>query len=189
MSLLRVLGTSVAVFALVGTAACSASSEDPKGPEAAENTGGYEQDLRGVKKCGGLTGQFCTGNLTCVDDPIDTCDPNNGGVDCVGMCINVTKAAPCGGVAGIQCGDGYRCVDDPTDECVPGRAVDCSGICVKAACDAKLASTVTCNDGWTFDPTKCACKQLDLACAALRCASGFHCEANEAGPLCVVNAY
>jgi hypothetical protein len=51
------------------------------------------------------------------------------------------------------------------------------------------ALTVTCNDGWTFDQTKCACTQLKLGCATLRCASGFHCEDIEAGPLCVANAY
>lgn len=189
MTSVRRLGASFAFLAAFGSAACGAPAEDPSPPDEGATLGGNEQDLRGVKKCGGLTGQTCSGNLTCVDDPIDTCDPNHGGADCVGLCINVAKAAPCGGVAGLQCSDGYRCVDDPTDACVPGRAVDCPGICVKAVCDPKLALTVTCNDGWTFDTTKCACTQLALSCVTLRCASGFHCEANEAGPLCVANPY
>jgi hypothetical protein len=36
--------------------------------------------------CGGFTGAGCPGLGTCVDDPSDTCDPNQGGADCPGLC-------------------------------------------------------------------------------------------------------
>lgn len=36
--------------------------------------------------CGGIAGIPCPGSGTCVDDPKDDCDPNNGGADCGGIC-------------------------------------------------------------------------------------------------------
>ncbi|GEM_PF-2231368 len=35
--------------------------------------------------CGGFAGIQCVVG-TCVDDPSDTCDPKNGGADCIGLC-------------------------------------------------------------------------------------------------------
>lgn len=37
--------------------------------------------------CGGIAGIRCPDNQTCVDDPGDTCDPEQGGADCAGICI------------------------------------------------------------------------------------------------------
>ncbi len=40
-----------------------------------------------VQFCGGFAGIQChDGNQSCVDDPNDDCDPNNGGRDCGGIC-------------------------------------------------------------------------------------------------------
>lgn len=36
--------------------------------------------------CGGITGKQCPINQVCVDDPTDTCDPKQGGADCIGIC-------------------------------------------------------------------------------------------------------
>jgi len=36
--------------------------------------------------CGGIAGIPCPGAGKCVDDPSDSCDPNNGGADCGGIC-------------------------------------------------------------------------------------------------------
>ncbi|SJM92531.1 hypothetical protein [Crenothrix polyspora] len=36
--------------------------------------------------CGGIAGLACPTNQVCVDDPNDTCNPNNGGADCSGIC-------------------------------------------------------------------------------------------------------
>ena len=38
------------------------------------------------QSCGGIRGLACGVGETCVDDPRDTCDPNNGGADCGGLC-------------------------------------------------------------------------------------------------------
>lgn len=36
--------------------------------------------------CGGIAGIPCPGAGTCVDDPSDECDPQQGGADCGGLC-------------------------------------------------------------------------------------------------------
>lgn len=79
------------------------------------------------QSCGGFAGTPCPSGLVCVDDPSDSCDPNNGGRDCAGIC----QYQSCGGFAGTACPSGFTCVDDPRDTCNPatgGR--DCIGICV-----------------------------------------------------------
>ena len=78
------------------------------------------------QSCGGFAGTPCPTGQVCVDDPSDSCDPNNGGRDCIGIC----KYRSCGGFAGTACPTGYTCVDDPTDSCDPAHGGrDCIGIC------------------------------------------------------------
>ncbi|MFV8749228.1 hypothetical protein ACNOYE_01625 [Nannocystaceae bacterium ST9] len=36
--------------------------------------------------CGGIAGIQCPEGQVCVDDPKDSCDPENGGADCGGIC-------------------------------------------------------------------------------------------------------
>jgi hypothetical protein len=80
--------------------------------------------------CGGIAGIPCPDGQTCVDDPSDDCDPQNGGADCGGICVE-KKDTFCGGIAGIPCPDGQTCVDDPSDDCDPKNGgADCGGICV-----------------------------------------------------------
>ncbi|KAF2637973.1 hypothetical protein P280DRAFT_482410 [Massarina eburnea CBS 473.64] len=38
-------------------------------------------------RCAGLLGIECPKGLVCVDDPRDGCDPENGGSDCIGICV------------------------------------------------------------------------------------------------------
>ena len=45
--------------------------------------------------CGGIAGIECAAGQTCIDDPDDDCDPENGGADCGGICIDA--AGSCGG--------------------------------------------------------------------------------------------
>jgi len=80
--------------------------------------------------CGGLTGAQCPEGLTCVDDPKDDCDPDQGGADCAGLCQQQSQPSMCGGIAGIACPEGSSCVDDPNDSCDPERGgADCAGQC------------------------------------------------------------
>jgi hypothetical protein len=83
--------------------------------------------------CGGFAGIACDEGLVCADDPSDDCDPNNGGADCGGVCVEAEEPAHCGGIAGIACEFGETCVDDPSDDCDPTTTgADCGGICVPA---------------------------------------------------------
>jgi hypothetical protein len=38
-------------------------------------------------RCGGIAGLACPEGYRCIDDPTDTCDPKNGGNDCIGICV------------------------------------------------------------------------------------------------------
>lgn len=40
-----------------------------------------------VHKCSGFAGLMCPGGLECFDDPGDSCDPEDGGFDCMGVCL------------------------------------------------------------------------------------------------------
>jgi hypothetical protein len=44
--------------------------------------------------CDGFWSQPCTGKLTCVDDPRDSCDGQNGGSDCPGLCVEASPTRP-----------------------------------------------------------------------------------------------
>jgi hypothetical protein len=173
--------TALSFVAIAATVfACSTSSGDGSddNPATNDSTNG-ENDLRGVKHCGGIAALACSAGQTCVDDPIDSCDPANGGRDCSGICVDAKSAPKCGGLAGIPCASGLRCVDDPSDGCDPAKGgADCGGICVKAACDPKLALTVTCMAGLEFDQQQCKCVKpaAKVSCLTLTCAQGNHCE-------------
>lgn len=86
--------------------------------------------------CGGIANFLCPEGKTCVDNPDDDCDPNNGGADCGGICVDAPPPPAkefCGGFANIQCPAGKTCVDDPNDGCDPKNGgADCGGICVDA---------------------------------------------------------
>jgi hypothetical protein len=83
--------------------------------------------------CGGIAGFPCPKGETCIDDPSDDCDPQNGGADCGGICVDDPKPQFCGGIAGFPCPEGQICIDDPSDDCSPKQGgADCSGICVTA---------------------------------------------------------
>lgn len=41
--------------------------------------------------CGGIAGIRCPDGQKCVDDPSDTCNPDQGGADCPGICKTKTK--------------------------------------------------------------------------------------------------
>jgi hypothetical protein len=51
-------------------------------PSSSSNDGGS------THQCGGIAGLTCPANQHCVDDPSDSCDPNAGGRDCIGICVN-----------------------------------------------------------------------------------------------------
>lgn len=56
-----------------------------------------------AETCGGLLGTACADGLVCVDIPDDGCDPDNGGADCLGTCMD---AVLCSGLT-AKCSSGY----------------------------------------------------------------------------------
>ncbi len=43
--------------------------------------------------CGGIAGLACPDGMQCVDDPDDSCDPENGGADCGGICTGTPTSS------------------------------------------------------------------------------------------------
>jgi hypothetical protein len=64
---------------------------DDKGPGG----DGDKPDGDTKKPCGGFGGLQCPDGEICVDDPSDTCDPMQGGADCMGVCVKDEKAEKC----------------------------------------------------------------------------------------------
>jgi hypothetical protein len=134
---------------------------------------------KGPGYCGGVAGFPCAPGFTCIDDPSDNCDPQNGGSDCGGICVREDQPQRCGGVAGQVCPTGYECIDDPQDDCDPNSGgADCPGICRPASppsctsdtdCPAIGAPCRVCADGTAACPRSfCengACKAEFKTCA------------------------
>lgn len=85
-------------------------------------------------RCGGFIGAPCPSGYTCVDDPSDACDPNNGGADCSGICVPIDDYNPC---AAILCIEGSTCCPQ-CGVCIPnGEVCDettCGSICGTSFC-------------------------------------------------------
>lgn len=74
--------------------------------------------------CGGFGGFPCPDNLSCIDDPSDDCDPNNGGADCGGVCRCIQNVLCPIGMSFDSALDVCACVPDPTQD--PCAAVRCA---------------------------------------------------------------
>jgi hypothetical protein len=99
------------------------------------------QELRSEKRgqfCGGIAGLPCPEGLICVDDPKDSCDPDQGGADCGGICVK--------------------------DKCPPpGRDVEY----VSRDPNECIAITFLCQEGFTqfFNACGCGCERQPDSCA------------------------
>lgn len=92
--------------------------------------------------CGGFAGLPCPDGKICVDDPNDSCDPQNGGADCGGICVDEptptnTCENKCGGPAEDKscycdeaCTSYQDCCEDYDAFCGEERT-PASGACVK----------------------------------------------------------
>ena len=112
--------------------------------------------------CGGIANIPCPDGQSCIDDPNDGCDPNAGGADCGGICIDPPQPAFCGGIAGLPCPEGQSCVDDPSDDCDPNTGgADCGGMCVttETCGDAQCAPGFVC-----CNPLRGICTKPGMVC-------------------------
>ena len=65
------------------------------GPSWAQESAPPENELLQhlTRSCGGFPGTPCPQGQICLDDPSDDCDPNNGGADCIGICVKKGQCA------------------------------------------------------------------------------------------------
>jgi hypothetical protein len=49
--------------------------------------------------CGGIAAFPCPDNQVCVDNPNDSCDPQNGGADCGGICVDASSSSSSSSIA------------------------------------------------------------------------------------------
>ncbi len=118
-------------------------------------------------QCGGIANLPCASGEICVDDPSDTCDPDNGGTDCSGVC---QPKIGCGGIAGIPCGPNEICVDDPADSCDPNNGgADCGGVCVAKPSCGQVMCALACPAGFKKAANGCPICE----CEAADSCSGF----------------
>ena len=93
--------------------------------------------------CGGIAGRPCPGMGKCVDDPTDTCDPNQGGADCGGVCACVQN---------VLCTQDHKFDGSPAVcACVPATPVACA----PDACTGPgpKSASIMCADGTIAGPT------------------------------------
>jgi hypothetical protein len=145
----RTMKWMVLAGAVCGAVACGGTQTEP------DLVGSRNQGVG--ESCGGFAGTACPKGLVCVDDPSDSCDPNNGGRDCIGICQEETPQGvgqACGGFAGTACPKGLVCVDDPSDSCDPNNGGrDCIGICQE---DTKPTPDNSNRYYVSHDPNECA---------------------------------
>jgi hypothetical protein len=89
--------------------------------------------------CGGFAGLPCAGGGTCVDDTTDSCDPENGGADCGGVCECNTLALCVEGFVFDGSPEVCACVESPeSDPCAAVRCAEgteCVVIDDRASCE------------------------------------------------------
>lgn len=82
MSRHPLLALSFLLIPIALLSACVMKEEDDDDDE--EEFIGVQLEAR--LACGGFAGLACPDGYVCVDDRSDSCDPNNGGADCIGVC-------------------------------------------------------------------------------------------------------
>ena len=142
--------------------------------------------------CGGIAGIPCAGAATCVDDPSDDCDPENGGADCGGVCVcnalglcidgQVWNDSPevCGcepdgsGGSGGSGGDGEPCGNVT---CPAGQE------CCNESCGICVPPGGSCTEQFCGDPDPNP-EPTGVPCGPTTCAAGQEC-CNESCGICV----
>jgi hypothetical protein len=120
--------------------------------------------------CGGFAAIACPVGYTCVDDPADGCDPENGGADCGGVCVVEREA------------DAER-RPNPSD-C---RRRDATRSYVSRSPDVCAATLFRCEDGKQpfFDACGCGCETVvGQPCGTAVCGAGTYC-CNASCSMCV----
>lgn len=141
---IRLLALGLLCLGAVGQMACSTDAEAAQESVASDINETKTKKPGEGQFCGGFAGIQCPEKLICVDNPSDDCDPNAGGRDCAGICVDPDKDK------GPTCeGD-----TDPTKSYVLRNPDKCAAI------------DVQCPEGSTafFDDCGCGCQPAQSAC-------------------------
>lgn len=138
---IRMLMLGVLLGGVAGQLACSETAEAAQGGAPSQDEAAKKPP--GGQFCGGIAAIQCPEGLVCVDDPTDSCDPQQGGADCGGICVHPdAQSRP-------ECNYGDPCMSyvsqDPNE------------------CTALLFQ---CPEGSTafFNECGCGCKHTQKAC-------------------------
>jgi hypothetical protein len=134
--------------------------------------------------CGGFAGIQCAGAGMCVDDPTDSCDPDNGGADCGGLCeCNVLELC-IEGFSFDPSPEVCACVESPeTDPCAAVRCAEgteCVVIDDRASCEPTVhpCALVLCPPDTTCEVVddRASCEPTVHPCALVLCPPDTTCE-------------
>jgi hypothetical protein len=81
---------AASALALAGILLCAAA------PSRAQQAASPEREpfQHLTRSCGGFAGTPCPQGQLCLDDPSDDCDPDQGGADCIGLCVKESACRP-----------------------------------------------------------------------------------------------
>jgi hypothetical protein len=86
---IRWLVLGALVLGAAGQLACTQTAEAAQETTTSDSEVAKNGDKpTGGQFCGGFAAIQCPEGLICVDDPHDSCDPNQGGADCGGVCVD-----------------------------------------------------------------------------------------------------
>ncbi len=163
------LGCSAGVPAPAGDDGTSTLNEALLAPDALPPAGTpTPPDPNSGPFCGGIAAIECPGAGSCVDDPSDDCDLDNGGADCGGVCACNALALCIEGNVFDASPDVCACVPEP--ELDPCAAVRCAA---GTHCEVVGEGAI------------CAPDESVNPCAAVLCATGKHCVARGSKARCV----
>ncbi|HET6582001.1 MAG TPA: hypothetical protein VFG69_01115 [Nannocystaceae bacterium] len=134
--------------------------------------------------CGGFGGIPCPDGKECIDDPNDDCDPNKGGADCGGICVDGPECPPV--FCALFCENGFEtdengceicsCKDDDDREIAEGQCIknsldECSSDadCISGGCGGELCF----NPAQSSGISTCECtmpEAVSCGCVAGQCA-------------------
>jgi hypothetical protein len=152
-----------------------------------------------LKSCEGLypTGNCTSGKEVCVDDPRDSCVPNQGGVNCPTICAPAISLC-----SDMKCNSNEKCTicKDPNNNsnpmaiCLNRNTGKCPPI--PQACGGiagipcrKHGEVCVDNPNDNCDPTQGGADCMGICqpskCALIRCKAGTHCDDCNGNPQCV----
>lgn len=85
---------SLAIVPMLFLAACTPTGGTTDGSASSASSSSAmstAQSSVSYTFCGGIAAFPCPNGFSCVDNPDDSCDPQNGGADCGGICVDMSS--------------------------------------------------------------------------------------------------